>query len=81
MPIFSQNYSAESLTAPIDFSVSSSTSPLNHVIDVLLSRSLPPDIIETEVFNRYQNFKSTYKQKDRSYLGFSLTPTAKPIMS
>jgi len=63
LPIFSQNYAADSLTAPIDFSVSSSSSPLKHVIDVLLSRSLPPDIIETDVFNRYQNFKSTFKQK------------------
>lgn len=63
LPIFVQNQSADLLTAPIDLDSRGDRSPLVHVIEVLLSRSLPPDIVDEHYFSRYQNFKSTYRQE------------------
>lgn len=63
LPIFVQNQSADLLTAPIDLDSRGDRSPLVHVIEVLLSRSLPPDIVDEHYFSRYQNFKSNYRQE------------------
>ena len=63
LPILVQNDLSELLESFIDFSKRGEVAPLDYVISVLQSRSIPQQVFNDVYFSRYLNYKSEFKNQ------------------